>query len=334
MLALAVLKSLLFPALVILAAAAAAAAAAQAVEPQALVMPHPVPSLPPPPPSLHSRRHFLGVRRDLALRARLLASGAQQETAAAGEGAVLPTAFDARERWPRCIHPIRDQGQCGSCWAFGTSEAFSDRLCIASAGRVNVVLSTEQLLDCNAFGLESSCKGGDQATASEYIIAKGLVSDECYPYTKRHGGNASKCQKQCSGSAANRSWVPHKAKAGSLRWLITERGIQQEIFSRGPVVSCFAVYSDFQKAGDGRVYAHGANATTKGTSDGHCIKMLGWGTQPANASAGTEATPYWLIANSWGTSWGILGGYFKMVRGANEGDIEREAFSLQPELLA
>ena len=286
--------------------------------------------------------HVFGFRRDPALRARLLASGAQQETAAvqaSEESPLLPTAFDSRERWPGCIHPIRDQGQCGSCWAFGTSEAFSDRLCIASAGRINVVLSVEQLLDCNVFGLESSCAGGDQATASEYIIAKGLVSDECYPYTKRHGGNASKCRKQCSSNTpTNRSWVPHKAKAGSLRWLVTERGIQQEILARGPVVSCFEVYSDFQKAGDGRVYSHGPNATRKksgGLGDsGHCIKVLGWGVQPPNAStAGTHAaTPYWLIANSWSASWGVLGGYFKMVRGANEGNIEREAFSLQPEL--
>jgi cathepsin B len=278
------------------------------------------------PPAELPRLRFLGVRRDLALRARLRAAGVQEQ----GEEPPLPAAFDARERWPRCIHPIRDQGRCGACWAFGTSEAFSDRLCIASAGRVNVVLSVEQLLDCNAFGLEASCAGGDQATASEYIIAKGLVSDECYPYTKRHGGNASKCEKQCSPN--NRSWVPHRAEPGSLRWLVTERAIQQEIFARGSVVSCFAVYTDFQKAGDGRVYSHGPNATTKGTEDGHCIKMLGWGVQPANASAGTAATPYWLIANSWGKAWGVLGGYFRMVRGANEGDIEREAFSLQPEI--
>jgi cathepsin B len=285
------------------------------------------------PPAELPRLRFLGLRRDLALRARLSAAGAQ-EGAAAGEEAALPAAFDARERWPRCIHPIRDQGRCGACWAFGTSEAFSDRLCIASVGRVNVVLSAEQLLDCNVFGLESSCAGGDQATASEYIIAKGLVSDECYPYTKRHGGNATKCEKQCSPNATNRAWVPHKAEPGSLRWLVTERAIQQEIFARGPVVSCFAVYSDFQKAGDGRVYSHGPNATTKGTEDGHCIKVLGWGVQLANASVGTAATPYWIIANSWGKTWGVLGGYFRMVRGANEGDIEREAFSLQPELAA
>ena len=144
---------------------------------------------------------------------------------------------------------------------------------------------------------------------------------------------ASKCAKKCSANATHSLWVPHKAKAGSLRWLATEISIQQEIFARGPVVSCFAVYSDFHRAADGVVYSHGPNATTKGAVlDGHCIKMLGWGVRPANASTGAAAAPYWLIANSWGSSWGAMGGYFRMIRGANEGDIEREAFSLQPEL--
>jgi cathepsin B len=48
-------------------------------------------------------------------------------------------AFDARTQWPTCVHAIRDQASCGSCWAFGASEALSDRFCIA--GGANTVLS-------------------------------------------------------------------------------------------------------------------------------------------------------------------------------------------------
>ena len=53
----------------------------------------------------------------------------------------IPESFDAREEWPDCIHPIRNQGHCGSCWAFAGSEVLSDRFCIASYGKINVVLS-------------------------------------------------------------------------------------------------------------------------------------------------------------------------------------------------
>ena len=48
----------------------------------------------------------------------------------------IPATFDARTAWPKCtvIGKVRDQGGCGSCWAFGAAESISDRICIASAG--------------------------------------------------------------------------------------------------------------------------------------------------------------------------------------------------------
>ncbi|XP_048457002.1 cathepsin B-like [Rhincodon typus] len=65
----------------------------------------------------------------------------------------LPTDFDSREWWPNCptIKEIRDQGSCGSCWAFGAVEAMSDRICIHSRGEVNVEISAEDLLSCCKF---------------------------------------------------------------------------------------------------------------------------------------------------------------------------------------
>jgi cathepsin B len=70
----------------------------------------------------------------------------------------VPATFDSRSQWPGCVHAIRDQGQCGSCWAFAATEALSDRFCIASGGRTNVVLSPEDMVSCDKSNM--GCNGG------------------------------------------------------------------------------------------------------------------------------------------------------------------------------
>ncbi|GKT14696.1 cathepsin B, partial [Aduncisulcus paluster] len=66
-------------------------------------------------------------------------------------GATVPTSYDARSTYPDCtaLNTIRDQGQCGSCWAHGANEALSDRFCISSGGDINVTLSPEYSVSCD-----------------------------------------------------------------------------------------------------------------------------------------------------------------------------------------
>ena len=59
------------------------------------------------------------------------------------EGIQLPEGFDWREKSPECIHPVRDQGHCGSCWAHSSSEVVSDRFCIHSQGKINTTFSPQ-----------------------------------------------------------------------------------------------------------------------------------------------------------------------------------------------
>jgi cathepsin B len=99
--------------------------------------------------------------------------------------AEVPATFDARTEWPGCVHDIRDQAQCGSCWAFGASEALSDRFCIASKGSVNVVLSPEDLVECNSTNM--GCDGGYLGMAWRYLQNTGIVSDACDPYVSGGG---------------------------------------------------------------------------------------------------------------------------------------------------
>lgn len=70
----------------------------------------------------------------------------------------LPEEYDTRKIMKDCVHPIRDQQRCGSCWAFGSSEALSDRFCFASNKTVNIVLSPEHLVSCDHANF--GCNGG------------------------------------------------------------------------------------------------------------------------------------------------------------------------------
>jgi len=93
---------------------------------------------------------------------------------------VAPDSFDSRTQWPKCtsISTIRDQSNCGSCWAFGTTEAFNDRVCISSGGTVGPLLSTADtvgccnLLSCFSMG----CNGGQIATPWNFFHKTGVVT--------------------------------------------------------------------------------------------------------------------------------------------------------------
>lgn len=92
----------------------------------------------------------------------------------------VPDAFDSRTQWKTCIHPIRDQQKCGSCWAFGATEALSDRICITSSGKTDVVLSPEDLVSCDSSDM--GCNGGWLNNAWDYLQNSGAVADKCFPY--------------------------------------------------------------------------------------------------------------------------------------------------------
>jgi len=225
--------------------------------------------------------------------------------------AAIPDTFDSRTQWPGCVGAIRDQGHCGSCWAFGAVESLADRFCIQSKGKTKVVLSAQDLTSCD--GSNGGCNGGFPLSAWKYMQSTGVVSEECYPYamgTCQHPGCSEwptpKCNKTCANSAKFEDDKRHAASAYSIGRDVAK--IQTEIMTNGPVEGTFTVYVDFNTYKSG-VYIH----TTGAAEGGHAIKIIGWGTE--------SNVPYWLIANSWNTTWGDEG-YFKIRRGTNECGIE------------
>merc|ERR1719510_2773942 len=88
----------------------------------------------------------------------------------------VPESFDSATNWPECadvINDIRDQSNCGCCWAFGAAEAASDRLCISTNATIKVPLSSQDMCFCAE---RSGCDGGMLYTAWERIKSDGLVT--------------------------------------------------------------------------------------------------------------------------------------------------------------
>jgi len=245
----------------------------------------------------------------------------------------LPAEFDARQQWPNCptIKEVRDQSDCGSCWAFGATEAASDRICIQTNGTMNYHLSASDLLSC-CTSCGDGCNGGYPPVAWQYLSTTGVVTGGNYndfswcvsypfpncehhttgPYPPCSGPeyNTPSCQASCD---ANSTYpIPysqdHRIFANAYTISGNVEQIMAEIVTNGPVEADFTVYSDFLTYKSG-VYQY----TTGQQLGGHAIKILGYGTE--------NGTPYWLCANSWNPTWG-LNGFFKILRGSDECGIE------------
>ena len=251
----------------------------------------------------------------------------------------LPEEFDLRTVYPNCesIKEIRDQANCGSCWAFGAVEAMSDRICIKSGQKDQTRVSAENLLACCSscgFG----CDGGYPQYAWRYwkntgICTGGLYQDTkyCQPYflppcdhhvDGSHGAcpetvETPDCKRNCDDG--NKETYSTQMTFGESAYSVSgESNIMQELYENGPVEASFTVYEDFVTYKSG-VYQH----ITGSALGGHAIKMIGWGVE--------DGVKYWLCVNSWNDEWGDKG-LFKIKRGNNECGIENSVNAGVPKL--
>lgn len=299
-----------------------------------------------------------GVKGDWkkAILARVAAGEIDVVHADALGGEAIPDSFDSAQHWPNCakvIGDIRDQSNCGCCWAFAGVEAASDRMCIATNASVMLPLSAEEVCFC---ANDDGCDGGMIDTPWDHIkehgavtggqyhgsgpFGQGMCSDFTLPHCHHHGPQGSdpypaegqpgcpsarspQCPTSCDASASSE----HKDFA-SDKYTFTgraitasgETAIQRMIMNGGPVETAFTVYSDFENYQSG-VYQH----VSGGMAGGHAVKMVGWGVDTSNGGR----VKYWKIANSWNPYWGEQG-YFRIIRGTNEGGVEDQVIAASP----
>jgi len=192
--------------------------------------------------------------------------------------------------WSRYFGPIRDQGDCSSCWTFSDSGIVEGCLGIKQGSPVQQ-LSPQQLLDCDRE--QQGCDGGDIISNLQFIKKNGLMADSDYPYTASKGSckfSSSKVVGRITGT----SYCSNYKKQGSCTASIVKSMVQ-----KGPL----AVGID--GGNDGFMNYKSGIFDGDCSDDNHAVILVGFGSDSSGE--------YWIVRNSWGSSWG-MNGYVKVKR--------------------
>ncbi|XP_060584205.1 cathepsin L-like, partial [Ruditapes philippinarum] len=207
----------------------------------------------------------------------------------------LPKEIDWRAK--NCITPVKNQGGCGSCYAFSSTGSLEAHHCIKTGDLVS--LSEQNIIDCtdNSKYLNKGCKGGLMDHAFRYIIDNsGIDTEKSYPYREQVG--RCKFSKSTIGATV-RSYQDILPRGDECQLKIA-------VGSVGPVsVGVDASGLLF------KLYSHGVfdNSWCSSTRLNHGMLIVGYGSD-------SDGNDYWLIKNSWSTYWG-MNGYMKMIRNKN-----------------
>jgi C1A family cysteine protease len=205
-----------------------------------------------------------------------------------GEVAANPSSIDWSQKG--VVTPVKNQGQCGSCWAFSTTGSIECRYAIKT-GKLNS-LSEQQLVDCST--RNSGCNGGEMQTAMDYVAKEGgLCSESEYKYTARDGT----CKASSCGTKYDDISGPSNVKEDS------ESAMETAVAEGCVSVAIEADQTAFQ------YYSGGVLTGNCGTRLDHGVLIVGYGTD--------SGTDYWKVKNSWGTSWGEKG-YVRICRNCNK----------------
>ena len=264
------------------------------------------------------------TQRDIGLGRSLDKSLSDKQHAESSQQAVanLPTSLDWRDvGGVNYVPPVRNQGDCGSCYAFSTMAMLSSRLKISSNGSVVKLFSPQDVVSCSQYA--QGCEGGFPYLVAKYAEDYGVVEEGCAPYEDTDAACPT------VGGDCTRYHAHDYKYVGGYYGACTESAMLLELALRGPIVIGFEVEEDFMHYKSG-VYMH------TGLNDewnpwmvvNHAVLLVGYGEEEEEEGEGVK---YWTVQNSWGKLWGE-DGYFRIARGTNEANCESIAMCAKPVL--